>query len=625
MSSSIIDIKAIKLIIWDLDDTLWNGTLSEGEVNMPPSHISLVNNITDSGVINSICSKNNEAEVVRELEKLGIAEHFVFKSINWDSKGRRVQQIVTDMSLRNVNVLFVDDNISNLKEVEFCNPGIMIATPQLIPNLIDFFNQCQKKDIEHKRLKQYKILEQKRNESTSYISNEEFLRSCNITLQINHNCKDQACRLHELSLRTNQLNFTKKRLNFEEFTKILDQCECGYITVQDRFGDYGIVGFYAINKTNELEHFFFSCRTIGQGIEQYVYWKLGFPALNIIGEVASPLDNKTKPNWIAESNHITQTPDSQCSDNILCDPIFLFKGPCDMSSMVGYLQLGNNVKTEFTFTDDLGRSIENHNHSAHIFGLKTFSEEQLKTLQSECFFINQDNFNSDIFNHNYKIIFLSTLIEGNYGLYRRKGSNEIVAYGHYDYPLTDTNYWDMYINQTIPTYNYTITLEDLKLFATKYEYVGRTNPDNYLQFIDFLLSNTNCDTTICFILGSEIAYENEIESTYYDRAEYHKKLNSKIKNYSTTNSRIKYIELTKYIKSQSDFTNNINHFKPSVYYAFSKDVLTMINNLNCDADLPTSNYKRYFYKRYLQPIRARIPQPIINALKPLYRFIIKHK
>lgn len=619
-----IDISAIKLIIWDLDDTFWEGTLSEGKISLPQTHIDLIKEITDCGVINSICSKNNENDVILELNKYDITDLFVFKSINWESKGARVSHIISDMGLRNVNVLFIDDNISNLKEVEFHNSGIITALPNIIPQLIDFYSKCPKKDISHKRLSQYKLLEQKRDDSYNYKSNEDFLRSCNIKVQINFSFESHIQRLHELSLRTNQLNFTKKRLSFNEFTESLKDNKCAFITVQDRFGDYGVVGFFAINSNNVLEHFFFSCRTIGQGIEQFIYSKLGFPQLNIVGDVATELNNHSTPNWI------TETAASECEyieqiDKSIPQYLYLFKGPCDMSSMIGYLQLGNNVKTEFTFIDNLGRSIENHNHSAHIYGLKHFSQKQVETLKSECFFIDADNFESDIYKYKYKVIFLSTLIEGNYGLYRRIGTNEIIAYGHYDYPLTDINYWEKYINQTIPTYNYSITKSDLELFSAKYEYIGRTTPKMYIEFIDYLLSTIDKKTTLCFILGSEIAYNYEVESTYNDRASYHIELNRAIKEYAAKNSRIQYIELTKYIRSQNDFTNNINHFKPNVYYAFAKDVLSIIKNYGDNKDHISRNYKRFIYKRYLQPIRSRIPQSVINILKPIYKFIFNHK
>ena len=53
---------------------------------------------------------------------------------------------------------------------------------------------------------------------------------------------------------------------------LINDCSynCGYVKVSDDFGDYGIVGFYAI-KDNRCEHFLFSCRTLGMGIEQYTF------------------------------------------------------------------------------------------------------------------------------------------------------------------------------------------------------------------------------------------------------------------------------------------------------------------------------------------------------------------
>lgn len=623
MISSNIDLSSIKLIIWDLDDTLWNGTLSEGEISLDPNTIELIKNITDAGVINSICSKNTEADVIQKLREYDIEDLFVFKSINWENKGHRVKQIITNMSLRSPNVLFIDDNISNLQEVSYYNKNIIVADPNIVPDLVRYFSNCKKKDLAHKRLNQYKVLENKRAESLNFSSNEDFLHSCNITLQIHTDCQNEIERLHELVLRSNQLNFTKKRPQIDEFRTTIDSCRCGYVTVQDRFGDYGIVGFYAINCDNELEHFLFSCRTIGQGVEQYVYWKLNFPNLNIIGEVATQLNTFFKPDWITETTKKATYISAEKISNKEVTPKYLFKGPCDMSSMIGYLQLGNNVLTEFTFNDEHGHSIENHNHSAHIYALKTFTEKQFSTLIDECFFLDMPNFESNIFNYNYSTIFLSTLIEGNYGLYRRRDSGDIVAYGHYDYPLTDPNFWDKYVSQSIPTYNYSITREDLEKFSQKYEYIGRTTPSRYIEFLNFLLANTSERTNICLILGSEIAYNNERESTYYDRADFHKKFNDAIKDYAATQHRIKYINLTQYIKSQADFTNNINHFTPNVYFNFSKDILRIIKEQGESIDVLSSNYKRYIYKRYIQPIRAKIPAPLIQFIKPLYKLIFR--
>ena len=54
-----IDYSKIKLVIWDLDDTFWKGTLSEGPIVSIAENIQLVRDLTDRGIVNSICSKND--------------------------------------------------------------------------------------------------------------------------------------------------------------------------------------------------------------------------------------------------------------------------------------------------------------------------------------------------------------------------------------------------------------------------------------------------------------------------------------------------------------------------------------------------------------------------------------
>ena len=51
--------ETIKLLIWDLDETFWKGTISDGEITPVPENIELVKHLTDRGIVNSICSKND--------------------------------------------------------------------------------------------------------------------------------------------------------------------------------------------------------------------------------------------------------------------------------------------------------------------------------------------------------------------------------------------------------------------------------------------------------------------------------------------------------------------------------------------------------------------------------------
>lgn len=287
-----MDFSKIKLIIWDLDETFWHGILSDNTAVFIDENGQLIRELTEIGIVNSICSKNDEKQVKSYLTEHGLWDYFVFNSINWSPKGERIKQIISTMGLRDANTLFIDDNALNLSEAKSVCPKLMTASPDIISDLAEFVNQIKSQpDFQpHSRLEQYKILEQKRDFKAASGSNKEFLRNCNIQVDIAYDCENHIDRIAELVLRSNQLNFTKVRSSADEIEALIEDpsVKTGYVHVSDRFGDYGIVGFFVL-RDKKLEHFVFSCRTLNMGVEQYVYHTLNCPEITIVGEVASTL------------------------------------------------------------------------------------------------------------------------------------------------------------------------------------------------------------------------------------------------------------------------------------------------------------------------------------------------
>ena len=438
-----LDINSIKLIIWDLDDTFWKGTLSEGGAILPEENAQLIKDLTDCGIINSICSKNEFEPTKKHLQELGVWDNFVFPSINWDSKGPQIKDKLDKMALRPVNVLFLDDNPSNLGEAKHFLPDIQIGGPEVIKDLIAQIALVEKIDVQHKRLKQYKILEEKDTASKSYSSNEAFLYDSKIHVEFHFDCLNQLSRLHELLMRSNQLNYTKKRISIEELELILNNQEydCGYVTVNDKFGDYGIVGFYA-KKGCELEHFFFSCRTMGQKIEQWVYAQLGFPELNVVGEVRIQLNKTESPGWINYNESDEEGSRINESEQSLNCRILL-KGPCDLSHSQVYIKGTKSFDTEFTYvSNSQGQIIDAYNHSVHIEGLYRYTDYEKQQIIDDCIFVDPAMLTGGFFTKGYDVIFLSTLIESTYFIYRKKGTDIKVVFGGSD--MTNPDNWESY-------------------------------------------------------------------------------------------------------------------------------------------------------------------------------------
>ena len=399
-----MDCKSIKLVIWDLDETLWNGILSDGIVDLPVSHIDLIKNMVDGGVMCSICSKNDEQIVFDKLQEYGIKDYFVFPSINWSPKGERVRQIVNEMQLRFPNVLFVDDNALNRAEVlEYCH-DINVADVDVIPELIEFFKNNRDSDKEHKRLKQYYVLEKKNNFKAAYASNEAFLYASNIQVKINHDCINHIDRIEDLILRSNQLNFTKIRSKRNELLDVFsdENFSCGYVSVTDRFGDYGIVGFYAL-KDSKLVHFVFSCRTLGMGVEQYVYRFLACPKIDIKGDVSSDLFG-VDPDWINQKSlEFCQGK----KDKTSTQSKILIKGPCDMSQMFAYIADGDNILTEFVYVNGDGVHIEQVNHTLMILQSVTVDSKIKDIVINKYPFTDDRMFKTNIFDKDLDFVVFS--------------------------------------------------------------------------------------------------------------------------------------------------------------------------------------------------------------------------
>ena len=571
-----VNITEIKLIIWDLDDTFWLGTLSEGGIQLPDAHKQLIRDLTDAGIINSICSKNEYEPTKNTLKKLGLWDYFVFASINWDSKGLRLKNMIDQMALRPINVLFVDDNTFNLQEAKHFLPDLQIAAPDVIPDIIQQLLLLPKKDIAHKRLNQYKVLEEKAVSAKSYDSNEAFLFASNIQVTMHTNCMAIIERLHELILRTNQLNFTKKRITRQELESILQdpEYECGYVSVTDNYGDYGVVGFYA-KISNRLEHFVFSCRTMGQMIEQYVYAQLMFPELDVVGEVHTRLNKTDCPPWINQicietstNLHISSCDVSMCK--------ILVKGPCDLSNSLSYIHASDNIVSEFTYVDKRGIVVDTYNHSVHIRGLYEYTEADNQMLLSDCSFIDPAMLHGSFFSGDYDMIFLSSLFESSYNIYRRKGTNLEVVINSYNNHM-----------------------ESDPIFLAKYEYIGYTTAEKYIAFLNDCLKWLPRKTKICIILGA--TYNPTGEN---DEAIRHQSINKAVKELAMHEKRILYIDVDEYANCAADFTDSLNHYQTRVYYEIAQSMMQVVNQ-SIGVELKSYGAYKILSDKVLKSLRNR--------------------
>lgn len=267
--------KQIKCVVWDLDETIWTGTLSEGDrVALIPEIKNVILELDRRGIIQSIASKNNFEMAMHKLKQFGINEYFLCPQISWNNKSDSIREILEILNLKPEAVAFIDDNPFERDEVRYIHPNIQIydaAEGFHILELPEFQVRFITQDAKNRRkMYQADILRQQA-EKVFAGSNEEFLETLGMKLDIRRVTETDLQRVEELTVRTHQLNSTGYTYSYEELLQMAESpnyifCICG---LTDRYGDSGKVGLLLMERGEEifkLKLLIVSCRVMSRGI-----------------------------------------------------------------------------------------------------------------------------------------------------------------------------------------------------------------------------------------------------------------------------------------------------------------------------------------------------------------------
>lgn len=103
------ELGAAKLVVWDLDGTLWSGTLDDGDELQPTGLHRWIAPLAQAGVMSSVCSNNESAVAESALRQLGVWDYIVFPKVSWAPKVEMLTELFADMGVRPTDAIFVDD------------------------------------------------------------------------------------------------------------------------------------------------------------------------------------------------------------------------------------------------------------------------------------------------------------------------------------------------------------------------------------------------------------------------------------------------------------------------------------------------------------------------------------
>jgi FkbH-like protein len=265
----------VKCVVWDLDNTLWEGTLLEGDSIILRKNIkSVLQQLDARGILHSIASRNDEKAAMARLQDFGLSEYFLYPQINWNSKVESIKSIAKNLNFGLDTIAFIDDQAIERDEVSFLIPQVqcidvgeidaLTQLPRMIPRFVS-------EDSKQRRAMYLSDIQRNRVEQDFIGLNEEFLASLEMVFAISRATENDLQRAEELTVRTHQLNSTGYTYSYDELNEFRESAGhrliiCG---LDDKYGTYGKIGLCLLECGAEIwtiKLLLMSCRVMSRGV-----------------------------------------------------------------------------------------------------------------------------------------------------------------------------------------------------------------------------------------------------------------------------------------------------------------------------------------------------------------------
>jgi FkbH-like protein len=294
---------ARKLVVLDLDDTLWGGTVGDtgwegirlgghdpiGEALV--DFQAALKGLKNRGVLLGIVSKNDEnlaLEAIRLHPEMVLRlDDFSGWRINWEDKAANLRSLVAELNLGLQSTVFIDDNPLERSRVKAALPDVMVPEwpddkllyRQALQSLTCFDAPViTEEDLDRTRL--YSAERERaaaRDEAQSF---DDWLRSLETRVFVEPLSAANLPRTAQLLNKTNQMNLATRRLTEKELLAWSEAAShrVWAFRVQDKFGDSGLTGIASIQLDGDvgiIVDFVLSCRVMGRKVEEAMLSFLG--------------------------------------------------------------------------------------------------------------------------------------------------------------------------------------------------------------------------------------------------------------------------------------------------------------------------------------------------------------
>jgi FkbH-like protein len=265
----------IKCVVWDLDNTVWDGILLEDETVRLRSEVrDVITTLDARGILHSIASRNDEAKALQQLAEFGLQEYFIYPQINWDSKVSSLEVIARKINIGLDAIAFIDDDPFERGAISFSYPEVLCLDASVagaVPGLPQMMPEFVTADAKMRRLLYRSDSVRAAAESEFAGPREEFLATLNMSLSIAPAEAEDLLRAQELTVRTHQLNATGYTYSHEqlEHFRTSDRHQLLIAGLTDKYGTYGKIGLALVEcdaSVWTLKLLLMSCRVVSRGV-----------------------------------------------------------------------------------------------------------------------------------------------------------------------------------------------------------------------------------------------------------------------------------------------------------------------------------------------------------------------
>ena len=269
------DNKAIKCVVWDLDNTLWDGVFAEESVELRTGAIEVVKMLDSRGILQSVASRNEFEPTMAQIQSFGLAEYFIVPQINWGPKSASIKAIADRLNIGLDTFAFVDDQPYEREEIGFAHPSVLLldGTASLtdIPELPRMMPRFITEDSKRRRLMYLEDFARREVEERFEGPAAAFLATLDMRLRIAPAAEEDLRRAEELTERTHHLNSTGYTYSYDELDKLRQSPDHVLLVadLDDRFGRHGRIGLALIELRPEcwvLKLLIVSCRVMSRGV-----------------------------------------------------------------------------------------------------------------------------------------------------------------------------------------------------------------------------------------------------------------------------------------------------------------------------------------------------------------------